>query len=190
MSQIFANNISELHAAMESCEQTKGLNMLQHGQMVHDHYNLLIDQLQSKTHECKELQQLWEEFGNRIPKPEILKTYHVYHDCGKPLCLSIDETGRRHFPNHAEMSAQQFAHLFPEDGFTTALIRHDMDFHMMRGPELLQLWKSPFAPILYFTAWAEISANAEMFGGRESDSYKIKRSRLIQAAKKFINSKG
>lgn len=174
---------------MEACEQTKGMNMIQHGQMVHAHYQLLVQQLQSGLHDCKELQALWTKFGRTLPHPSILERYHVYHDCGKHLCLTIDEQGRRHFPNHAECSAQQYAHIFPEDGFTAALIRHDMDFHLMRGDDLKQLWKSPFAPILYFTAWAEINANAEMFGGRESESYKIKRSRLIQAAKKFINTK-
>ena len=172
---------------MEACEQAPALNMLQHGQSVHDEYLKLTQQLQSNTHDCKELQQLWNMFYHNIPPANVLQKYHVYHDCGKHLCLTIDCNGRRHFPNHADISAQQYSHLFPEDGLTTALIRHDMDFHVLRGEEIVTLWKSPFAPILYLTAWAEINANAEMFGGKQSESYKIKRSRLIQAAKKFIN---
>lgn len=168
---------------MSTCLQSENMNMLQHGQAVHAQYLQLISDLQSGQTDCKELQQLWAEFGDRLPPPSALSKYHIYHDCGKHLCLTIED-GKRRFPNHAEWSAKQYAHIFPDDGFTTALIRHDMDFHMLRGDELKKLWKSPFAPILYFTAWAEINANAEMFGGRESESYKIKRSRLIQAAKK------
>ena len=161
--------------------------MLEHGQMVHAHYKILISQLSAGEYECKELQDLWDAVGSTCPTPEVLERYHVYHDCGKHLCLTIDEEGRRHFPDHATWSAKQYSHIFPEDGFTATLIRRDMEFHTLRGDDLLCLCESPFALILYFTAWAEINANAEMFGGRESDSYKIKRKRLLKAAKKLLN---
>ncbi len=173
---------------MRSCEQTAGMDMLQHGRLVHEHYLDLISQLESGAHECPELNKLWSHLKHAIPPADILKRYHVYHDCGKHLCLEIGEDGKRRFPNHAEHSAKQYSHIFPEDGLITALIRHDLDFHILRGDDLLRLWKSPFAPALYFTAWAEISANAEMFGGKQSESYKIKRSRLIQAGKKYLNN--
>lgn len=163
------------------------MNMLEHGQMVHAHYKVLIEQLEAGNHECAELQKLWVKLKRAIPPAKVLERYHVYHDCGKHICCETDCNGRRHFPNHAEWSAKQYSHLFPEDGFMTALIRHDMDFHMLRGDDLLRMWRSPLAPILYFTAWAEINANAEMFGGRDSESYKIKRKRLIQAGKKYPN---
>ena len=39
---------------------------------------------------------------------------------------------------------------------------------------------------LYLTAWSEILANSTMFGGKESDSFKIKRKKLIQAGKKLM----
>lgn len=167
---------------MQACEQAPGLNMLQHGRLVHEHYKQLLSELESGTHECSKL---YQKLKHNLPPPSVLERYHVYHDCSKHLCLAIDENGKRHFPNHAEVSAQQYSHLFPEDGLIIGLIRRDMDFHTLRGDDLLRLWKSPFAPILYFTAWAEINANAEIFGGRESQSYKIKKSRLIQAGKKY-----
>jgi len=172
---------------MEQCEQAPGLNMLQHGQAVHEQYLKLLQELNEGTVECKELRDLYAKFGPNLPPPEVLKKYHVYHDCGKHLALVI-ENGKRHFPNHAEVSAKQYATIFPDDGFTKQLIAMDMDFHLHRGDDLLRTCRSPFAPILYFTAWAEVNANAEMFGGRNSESYKIKRSRLIQAGKKLLNS--
>jgi hypothetical protein len=157
--------------------------------MVHDHYLLLIDQLESGEHNQPLLVNLYQHLKKNLPSKEVLHRYHLYHDAGKFLCLAIDENGKRHFPDHAKWSADQFIRVFPEDGFTWQLIRHDMDFHTMRGDEIEQLWKNPLAPALYLTAWAEISANAEIFGGRESESYKIKRSRLLQHGKKFLNSK-
>lgn len=183
---MFATTIEELHIAMQNCEQAPGLNMIQHGTAVHHHYRKLIEQLESNAAEYAQLQTLYAKV--KLPPPEVLKKYHVYHDCGKHLTLQVDENGKRHFPNHAEVSANQYNHLFPEDGFTTNLIRKDMDFHILRGDELLELCKHPLAPILYFTAWAEINANAEMFGGKDSDSYKIKAKRLIQAGKKLFNN--
>ncbi len=162
--------------------------MLDHGRSVHEHYKQLIGELESGTFEdSTTLMEVYRLVRPNLPPPEVLHPYHEYHDCGKHLVLTVED-GKRRFPNHAEASAQQYAHLFPEDGFTIALIRRDMDFHMLRGDDIDALWKSPFAPILYLTAWAEINANAEMFGGRCSESYKIKRSRLIQAGKKFLNS--
>ena len=173
---------------MEGCEQTRGLNTLQHGQSVHHHYKQLITELESGTAKCSTLRALYAKF--RLPQPEILERYHTHHDCGKYLCLTIDESGKRHFPNHAAISAKQFSCIWPDDGFTKQLIAHDMDFHTLRGDDLLKICAHPCAPILYFTAWAEINANAEMFGGRDSDSYKIKAKRLLQAGKKLLNQQG
>jgi hypothetical protein len=173
---------------MEQCQQTPTLNMLQHGQAVHDEYIKLIQELDAGTIKHPELCKLYERYKHTLPPIELLKKYHVYHDCGKHLCLCIDENGRRHYPNHAAESATQFSKIFPDECFITKLISMDMDFHTLKGDDLLHLCKSPFAPILYFTAWAEINANAIAFGGIDSESYKIKRSRLIQAGKKLLNN--
>lgn len=58
----------------------------------------------------------------------------------------------------------------------------------IKGDDLSWLYRHPLGANLFFTALAEINANCQMFGGRESDSYKIKRKRLIQTAKRFITS--
>jgi hypothetical protein len=172
---------------MKQCEQAPSLNMLQHGQMVYEKYKALIAALDLGLGDPI-LLKIYEKYKGHLPPTKILKRYMWLHDCGKGLCLEIGEDGKRRFPNHAEVSANQFANLFPEDGFTTTLIRMDMDFHILRGDDLIRLCRSPLSPILYFTAWAEIFANAEMFGGIESDSFKIKAKRLIQAGKKLLNS--
>lgn len=122
--------------------------------------------------------------GVKLPSPEALKRYHILHDVGKPNVLEVID-GKRHFPNHANASFEQFIAIFPDDMFTATLIKMDMLMHTVRGDEINELIKHPFAPTLYFTAWAEIKANAFMFGGEESDSFKIKRKRLLKIGKKM-----
>lgn len=182
---MYANTLDELRCAMKACEQAPNLNMLQHGELVHKKYKLLMTQLSEGTTKYAELRSLFMQY--KLPPPSILANYHIYHDCGKHLTLTIGEDGKRRFPNHAEVSANQYSHIFPDDQFTVNLIRKDMDFHTLRGDDLMDLLKHPLAPALYFSAWAEIMANAEMFGGEDSDSYKIKAKRLIQAGKKLLN---
>lgn len=165
--------------------------MLQHGQLVHEKYKLLMwlmSTLEADDIEYAQLLRIYKKVQHQLPPVEVLERYHVYHDCGKHLALTIDEDGKRRYPDHASISSRQYLHLFPEETLTAHLIERDMDFHTLRGDDLIKLCRSPFAPILYFTAWAEIEANAEMFGGKESESYKIKRSRLLQAGKKLLNS--
>lgn len=175
---------------MAACEQTQGMNMLEHGQRVQDSYVQLWNGLAASQFEQDEpqLQAWFDRIRDTMPEtllaPDALRAYHVYHDCGKHLVLCTDDTGRQHFPDHASASALQYEAIFPNDPGTAYLIAHDMDFHSMRGDDLRVLWTQPLAAPLYLTAWAEIRANAAMFGGLDSESYKIKRSRLLQAAKK------
>lgn len=111
----------------------------------------------------------------------ITDVYQVWHDCGKPLCAQ-----NGHFPNHAQLSAKQWLHLFPEDTLVAELMANDMLFHLAKSDTANQAWQHPYAYTLYLTAWAEVYANASMFGGMDSDSFKIKRKRLIQTGKKML----
>lgn len=167
----YAESLEELEAMMKATQQTQGMDVLEHGYRVHEAFKKL------DANSCP----LYTELVGKLVDAETLKRYHVYHDCGKPLCA--DGTGR--FPDHARISAAQWSTLFPEDMTVAYLMSKDMDFHTARAGDYATLWQHPLAPTLYLTAWAEIYANAEMFGGVESDSFKIKRKRLIQAAKKF-----
>lgn len=63
------------------------------------------------------------------------------------------------------------------------MIRNDMKFHTAKGDDLKETWQLPYVNHLYATAWAELFANAELFGGMESDSFKIKKKKLIKAFK-------
>jgi len=180
-----ARTLAELHAAMRACEQAPGLNMLQHGEAVHDHYQRLVVQLHAGEAPYPVLDEVYARFT--WPTPASLERYHRYHDCGKHLVQQIGDDGKRRFPGHAEASAAQYAAVFPGDPATAHLIGRDMDFHTLRGDDLDGLCQDPAAPVLYLTAWAEVYANAEMFGGPASDSFKIKAKRLVQAGKRLLN---
>lgn len=114
--------------------------------------------------------------------------YQEYHDCGKPFCRTVDDEGKVHFPDHANVSANVWNTLFPDESTIQELMHKDMTFHMGRSEDFDEIWKDPLAPTLYITAWAEIIANSTMFGGQDSTSFKIKKKKLIQAGKKYLKS--
>lgn len=124
---------------------------------------------------------------------EIMREYQIYHDCGKPYCRTVDDEGRQHFVNHAEVSAEIYEKYF-DNQLIKKLIKDDMNFHYLKSNEM-QRWfetikDTKYLCSLYITAWAEIISNSVMFGGKESVSYKIKRKSLISAGKKLLKFLG
>lgn len=128
---------------------------------------------------------MYEKTKATLYDDEIIKQYQILHDCGKPSCRQLDEDGKQRFPDHALHSHRVFSSIFGLDHPASELILHDMDFHIFKGEDLIDLWSKPYAATLYFTAWAEIIANSKMFGGFDSTSFKIKKKALIQAGKKY-----
>jgi len=146
-----------------------------HGKSVNDWYKkLLADPGLTKDEKAIE----W----FKDYQPIDLMPYHYFHDCGKPFCYTVDENGKEHYPNHSQVSFEKYIEMFGETDYAN-MILHDMDFHTKRGDEIKEIWKLPYADHLYATAWAELFANAAIFGGTESDSFKIKRKRLLKALK-------
>lgn len=173
---------------MKKTEQMQGLSVHDHGLAVVESYKNLIDDLNNGKEVIDPIiTTIYEKLKDKILPDEITLRYQEFHDCGKPLCLYFDEEGRRHFPDHANISYNIWKQLFPQEIEVQELIKHDMDFHTLKGEELDKLWNSRLAPTLYFTAWAEIIANSKMFGGFDSTSFKIKKKKLIQAGKKYLN---
>lgn len=173
---------------MKACEQARGLSIYQHGLDVANRYRDLHAILQLyavKGHyEWSIPDQAYsqlQDISKHALSPKGARTYHIFHDCGKPRCLTIDETGRRHFPDHAKHSTEVYRQLFPEDHQTARLIEKDMLCHTLKGDDAEAFASDPYAPTLILTAWAELHANAEaLFGGYETDSFKIKRKQLVK----------
>jgi hypothetical protein len=163
--------------SMRNCEQMVGLSVLDHGLMVADYFN----DLKMHVLHGAELRHQWRlpewisdpRLWSRLPSPEILGNYHTFHDCGKPFCLVVDEDGRRHFPDHAAVSRQTWLSL-EECPEVAELIGMDMDVHLLKDEGVAEFAKRPQAAALLLTALSEVHANASMFGGIDSTSFKIK----------------
>ena len=127
--------------------------------------------------------------------------YLMYHDCGKPYCREVDQFGKVHFPNHAEISAQKFLEEVELGYFgiekdmafdpqaVTALIRDDMVLHTASAEEInqrLKVWSKPHAYSLILAALCEVNSNAKMFGGFESTSFKIKFKQVCKRSKQIL----
>lgn len=173
---MYATNLPDLIKRMEACEQTPGLSVLEHGHRVHQSYLQLVQELEQGVGPAV-LQSLWEGLRERLVSPEDIEEYQIYHDCGKPVC----SVGGR-FPDHAYHSAKQWS-LLHGRGTVSELMSMDMVFLLANAEAAKLIWTHHLAPTLYVTAWAEILANASMFGGEDSTSFKIKRKKLERAGR-------
>lgn len=186
-------NFLQIQDAMKTCNQTEGQTVMEHGVAVSlQYHNLRLARIFNyKLHEHPD----WlfhPKLNGKFLPPSTMRPYLVYHDCGKPFCETIDEEGKRHFPNHAEISYDiwtTFKKPTTENQLIGWLIRNDMFFHITKPSDeeaIKEMAKHRYAGTLLITAYCEIQANAKMFGGKESTSYKIKTKRLNKLAHKLI----
>lgn len=162
-----------------------GQTILQHGEAVAARFKDLIGErrLEWKLPDWFDLELLLP----LCPDSNRMEFYHVFHDVGKPYCRTVDEEGRQHFPDHARISASIWR-VNGGDPLIARLIEHDMDMHLLKPSEAAEYKHLDLAPALLLTALAEIHANAEMFGGMESTSFKIKWKSLNKVGKQLCNS--
>lgn len=182
---------------MRTCYQFQDMNILEHGESVALYYR----DLHGHFFQGKDLEHKWRlpdwlsnaDFACLIKEKilpfDLLQTYQIYHDCGKPLCRTVDEEGRQHFPNHAEVSARRWCEC--TDGSRDAqqigkLIAMDMDIHLLKNEGLEDFCRRPEAISLLLTGLAEIHSNATMFGGIESTSFKIKWKHLDKMGRRIL----
>ena len=161
------------------------MSVLDHGRDVFARYlDLISDKPQLKWRMPD-----WVEQLKPLQLPlEIMKHYLIYHDCGKPFCRVVDENGKQHFPNHAEVSYQtwmQYAET-EEDRQIGNLIRMDMDVHTLKGDAINEFIKRPEAPSLILAGLAEIHSNAAWLNALDSDSFKIKCKQIDKIGKRLV----
>jgi len=130
-----------------------------------------------------------------LPIP-IISTYLTYHDIGKPFCkiYELENHSKYHFPNHAKRSSELFAssHSVTAENFIISeLISRDMDIHLLKAKDIKDFigttkYSHMIAITLLLSGFAEIHANAEMFGGIDSVSFKIKYKQIMKRGKKII----
>lgn len=191
-------SLYEVEAKMKQCFQVEGMNMLQHGELVHEWFQFLIGRNSgSKEHKKPEWFDFLKErhYTNFLRYEREIYTYHRYHDCGKPYCekygLSGSDNRETRFPEHHYHSFRIFQNIdfSSNDKFQFKEVRrksiekwinHDMVIHTKNKTTIKEEFLDPFnwgemdAVILLFTALSELHANAQMFGGIQSDSFKIK----------------
>jgi hypothetical protein len=166
---------------MKTCFQFESQSVLDHGLSVHAWFCDLYGYLMNGSPLTRQWR-LPDWINDPVIKEklldfDLLKTYQIYHDCGKPLCRTVDENGRQHFPNHAEISRQRW--LECSDDSETAqqiaqLIAMDMDVHLLKNDGLDEFAQRKEAISLLLTGLCELHSNAQMFGGMESTGFKIK----------------
>lgn len=173
---------------MNNCEQMKGMSVYEHGVSVHDYF------LDLKNHILygKKLKYEWKlpewildkSLWFLIESEETISNYQIYHDCGKPFCIEIDQEGKKHFPNHANISADIWFNLTNNE-LESDLMRHDMDIHLLKNEDIDKFCDLSFAPTLLITGFCELHSNASMFGGLDSVSFKIKWKKLNKQGNKI-----
>lgn len=172
---------------MRACQQTAGQSVLQHGESVKEHTFQLINYLKTGHIEGEWRLPDWlSEYRQQILSvllPEdIIEEYTTYHDCGKPYCRTLDENGRVHFPNHAEISSQKWLEV---GGNLRAakLMQMDMLIHTIKSCEVDEFCTHLEACTLLVAGLAEVHSNAKMFGGIDSTSFKIKWNQINKRGK-------
>lgn len=183
--------LNEVISQMKTTMQFEQLSVYQHGEMVKDRTNDLINGLKTGTLKYDWKLPQWIETHKQwlldnLAPIEVINEYTLLHDIGKPYCLEYDDNGKKHFPNHAETSYQIYKQLFPDNHRVADLIRHDMDIHIMKSDGKEAFSKLKDAPTLILVGLAEIHANAEMFGGIESTSFKIKWKQIDRRGRQII----
>ncbi len=173
---------------MKDCKQTEGQSVYEHGISVWEHTLKLINIL--KGIEVNDLKlpnwffQYKEKILENLLSQEIIEEYTRNHDCGKFYCLQIDENGKRHFPDHANVSANVW---LSAGGSAQAvnLMRLDMMCHTMRSKDVCEFVRLPEASTLLLVSLAEVISNAKLFGGFDSVGFKIKYKHLEKIGKKI-----
>lgn len=165
--------------AMSDCFQDKNKTqtVLQHGQAVFTQFNKLL--AQPETHGLKTIttEEMLTLQSFIIKDLWVVESYAVMHDMGKPFCVSVEQPGS--FPDHANVSADLWRTI-SDNKQVEELIRTDMLFHTARTKQELETCSTrEQLATLAIMSLAELQSNAiTLFGGFDSDSYKIKRKRL------------
>lgn len=168
---------------MASCYQAPGQTVLQHCEAVLHRFKDLIGERRLSW-----LLPGWFDLNLLLPlcpPIEVMELYQLWHDIGKPYCRAVDTTGHQHFPDHARVSAAIWR-VHGGDPLVARLIEHDMDLHTLKPSGVSEYPHFDLAPALLLTALAELHANAELFGGFESTSFRIKWKQLNKVGNRLI----
>lgn len=172
---------------MHECPQTDTQSTIEHGLSVWSYTKKLISGQWENLRIPNWFEQNHTYIVNNLYATKVIKEYNIFHDCGKFKCITYDELGKRHFPNHAEVSGKTYKEYFPKSNSVISdLIQDDMALHTCTALEIeSKNWSKQHAFTLLVTALAELHSNAQMFGGIESNSFKSKWKKLDRRGKQL-----
>jgi hypothetical protein len=174
---------------MRDCKQSANQSVLQHGYSVWKHFQKIVAHIETG----EEIPDNWRippwaytpGLIDKLANKNVIREYLIMHDCSKPFVLEIDEDGRRHFPNHARESEKLWLAIGGSSS-SARLMGMDMDAHLLKNENVEEFSQREEAVTLLFSALAEVHSNAAMFGGFDSDSFKIKAKHLLKKGKAVI----
>lgn len=174
---------------MINTPQTNTQNVLEHGISVNKYFNDLIGERKLQWRLPDWFTSNENFILNNLHEYSIIQEYQIFHDMGKPYCLEIDSEGRRHFPNHAQVSYETHKK-YLNNSIVSNLILKDMVFHTIKADDVEEFINSNDVKTvltLLVTALCELHSNAAMFGGIESDSFKMKFKQLDRRGKQVLS---
>lgn len=177
---------------MLNCKQFASQSVYQHGISVQTHLRSLLDHLENGSESDFRIPDWLLSYKAHIlanlHDQETVSLYTLYHDCGKPFCLTEDSEGKQHFPDHAQVSRETFLAATGNE-VVANLIGWDMVIHTASAEELdgyLAIWTPQDACTLLLAALSEIHANARVMNGMDSTSFKMKWKQLDRRGKKIV----
>jgi CRISPR/Cas system-associated endonuclease Cas3-HD len=183
---------------MDSVYQFENQTVLDHGKSVWNwfkklHKAMLNNDLNSLTdYKLPEwISQYRTELLDNLYDLKIIEEYCIYHDIGKPKCIEYDDEGKKHFPNHAWVSYKTYLEEFPNpNAIVASLILHDMDIHLLKNDGISKFLELPTKQVIthLLVGLAELHSNAQMFGGIESTSFKIKWKNINKRGKAILKT--
>lgn len=193
-------NKEEVIERMKNTFQFQEQSVLQHGESVWKYYQAITDTLNGEDESGLELKipediKYWrDEILNLRYTDDIVKEYCIMHDLGKPYCRTIDEEGKQHFPNHAQVSYDIYCEINDMKDLDkiriSQMILHDMDIHLLKQEtfgEFITLDRRQVITHL-LVGLAELLSNSQMFGGYESVGFKIKYKSFEKWTKRILKT--
>ena len=164
---------------MRECEQSPGQSVWDHGKAVARRYIDLRGPREMRWRLPDWVDH--PEITDHLLSNNVVLRYHLFHDCGKPLCRQPD--GR--FPDHAAVSRRAWLDAGGSEDIGE-LIGMDMDVHLLKADGVHEFSMRKQAPTLLWTGLSELHANADMFGGIDSVGFKIKGKELNKRGRQVL----
>lgn len=134
----------------------------------------------------------WEKYRSilklHLCHREEIKRYTFYHDCGKPL-VAERSGSKMVFKGHEYFSSAVYSSFLKRDRRVIRMIAQDMDLHRSRAEDIPDLISRKEIITLLFVAICEVHSNAELFGGFDSDSFRIKLKKIYSRGKAILEHK-